>query len=564
MSLNGALHLGRTALAASQTALQVAGNNMANAATEGYARRSVHLSPLRGEALGQGQFIGRGVQMVQIRREVDTALQARYRDSLGEEHAALVDQRFLTAIETLQNELSENDVSSLLSEFFNSFSELANNPSDNAVRSVVIEQGGSLASRMADLRSDYGVVLKEVDRALGATVDTVNDLLDEISRLNSEIATTEAGQGGANALRDQRDIRIDELSEYLDVHVIEHDNGSTDILVNSIPVVLAGTSRGVELRTESKAGTLEVSVRVAADGTQLNVTSGTIGGLMRQRAETVEPVIENLDTFAGQLIYQVNRLHAQGQGREGVTSATGTHLFDDTAANLNSSDSGLPFRVENGSFQIHVTHQDTQQRTSYQINVDGDAMSLDDLIAEINTVVGIPNVTAGVNADRAFTIASDPGYEISFAEDSSGALSALGVNTFFVGESASTIDVNQVLRENPNLLAAGDGHVLGSNGTARAIADLQDVAVDDLGGVSMREYWQNSVNQLAVRTRAADASVESAGLVRDSLSAQLQSVSGVSLDEESINLLTFQRQYQAAARFISVIDETLQILLSLA
>jgi flagellar hook-associated protein 1 FlgK len=563
MSLNGALHLGRTALAASQTALQVAGNNMANAATEGYARRSVHLTPLRGEPLGNGNFLGRGVRLAQIRREVDTALQARHRDALGEESAALVDQRFLTSIETLQNELTDNDVSSLLSDFFNSFSELANSPSDNAVRAVVIEQGGSIASRLADLQRDYTVVLDEVDRSLGAAEEAVNDILEEIARLNMEIATTESGLGEANALRDQRDRKIDELAEYIDVYVVEQASGNADIFVNSIPIVLAGESRGIEMRSESKAGKLEVTVRVAADGTQLDARTGTIGGLLRQRDELVTPILDSLNEFAGQLIFEVNRLHAQGQGKELFGSVAGTYAFRDTSANMNSLDANIPFRIENGSFQIHVTHKDTGQRTSYQINVDGDAMSLDDLVNEINVVVGIPNATAGINGERAFTLTADAGYELSFAEDSSGALAALGVNTFFVGSSAVDIDVHQLLKSNPNLLAAGADHVPGSNGTARALADLQDVAVDGLGNVSMREYWQNSVNQLAASTRAASAAVESAALVRESLAAQIQGVSGVSLDEESINLLTFQRQFQAAARFITVIDETLQLLLSL-
>ena len=191
-------------------------------------------------------------------------------------------------------------------------------------------------------------------------------------------------------------------------------------------------------------------------------------------------------------------------------------------------------------------------------------MSLDDLIDEINTVVGVPNVTAAVNAERAFTLTADSGYEISFSDDTSGALAALGINTFFTGRSANTIEVNQVLLDDPTVLAVGAGHVPGSNDTALAIAALQDVALDELGGVSLREYWQNSVNSLAVRTSAANAAVESAQLVRESLYSQVQAVSGVSLDEESINLLTFQRQFQAAARFISVIDETLQILLNLA
>ena len=88
--------------------------------------------------------------------------------------------------------------------------------------------------------------------------------------------------------------------------------------------------------------------------------------------------------------------------------------------------------------------------------------------------------------------------------------------------------------------------------------------MDGLGSTSLRSFWQNSVNQLAVQTIATRADAESASLVRDNLNSQIQAVSGVSLDEESINLLTYQRQFQAAARFISVVDESLQILINLA
>ena len=103
----------------------------------------------------------------------------------------------------------------------------------------------------------------------------------------------------------------------------------------------------------------------------------------------------------------------------------------------------------------------------------------------------------------------------------------------------------------------------GAYHTALALADLQDAPVTALSGSSLREFWQNSVNGLAVKASAANLAVESAGLVRQSLDAQIQSVSGVSLDEEAINLLMFQRHFQAAARFITVIDEMLETLLAL-
>lgn len=564
MSLNGALNIGRSAIVASQAAMQVAGNNMANAATKGYHRRTVHLAAAGDELIQRAQFVGTGVQLLAIRREVDTAMQSRFRNASSQENSALISQRFLTALETIQNELTDNDLSSELSNFFNSFSELANNPEDHAVRTLVIEHGRNLANRLSTLLNQHNDILAEVDRAPATAVLTADGIVDRIAQLNIQIAQTEQGRSQANALRDQRDLLIDELAEFLDVSVVEQPNGALDVFVGSIPVVLSGISRGLEMRTQSVGNQVEVTIRVAADGTQLQVDAGRIGGLMQQRSQTVQPAIDDLNTFASQLIFEVNRQHAQGQGRTGQTSVTGTYGVNDPTATLNSAAAGLDFPISNGSFFIHVTHQATGLRTTHQINVNGNADSLNDLINEINVVVGVPNVTAATGLGNTLTLTAASGFQISFSDDTSSALAALGINTFFDGANASDIDINQIVANDPDRLAAGAGHVPGSNGTALAMANLQNQQITALSGRSLREFWQESVNGLAVRTAAANDSVDATRLVRESLSAQIQAVSGVSLDEEAINLLLFQRQFQAAARFIAVIDETLQTLLSIA
>jgi flagellar hook-associated protein 1 len=562
MSLNSALQIGRSAMVAAQAGMSVAGNNMANAATPGYHRQTLRLAPTRGEIIGRDTQIGRGVEILTIRREVDSALQSRYRDAVSAHHRDLIDQRFLTAIETLQNELSDNDLSSALSVFFNSFSELANNPEDGAVRNVVIQEGRALASRIGAMREDYNVVLDEVDRSLENQVTSANDLLDRIAALNGQIAQQEGAGGEAAALRDQRDLLIDELATIIDVNIVEQPNGAANVLIGSTPVVLGGVSRGIELRIESDEGQTDITVRVAEDGTFLEPGGGAIGGLLAQRDGTIRPAIDALDEFTGQLIFQVNRLHSQGQGRSGFASVTGTAIVQDPDANLNASAANLPFRIENGSFFIHITHGDSGTRTTHEIQIDGNADSLNDLVANISA--NVPNVTASIGAGGQLVLRAATGYEMSFSDDTSGALAALGVNTFFTGSTAADIDVNQVLIDDPNMLAAGAGHVEGSNDTARNMADLQNESIAELGNRSLREYWQGQVNSLATKTAAANAAVQSSTLVKDSLAAQISAVSGVSLDEESINLLQFQRQFQAAARFISIIDETLQTLLSIA
>ena len=142
-------------------------------------------------------------------------------------------------------------------------------------------------------------------------------------------------------------------------------------------------------------------------------------------------------------------------------------------------------------------------------------------------------------------------------------LAALGVNGFFGGSDGSDIAINQQIIDDPRLLASGRDHIAGSNAVALDIAALEDLSVDSLGGRSLRGYWQSCTTDLAVRTQASNTKAESTRLVRESLDAQSQAASGVSLDEESINMLSYQRQFQAAARYIATIDETLQTLLSI-
>jgi flagellar hook-associated protein 1 FlgK len=197
------------------------------------------------------------------------------------------------------------------------------------------------------------------------------------------------------------------------------------------------------------------------------------------------------------------------------------------------------------------------------IQVDPTTMSLNDLRAEITTSLLGTGATALVGADGRLSITAPAGSELSFGEDSSGALAALGVNSFFQGTSAVDISVSESLSGQPTLLATGGGGVEGSNATALAMVQLREMGLESLSGRSLQEYWQAGVNDLAVRTDAANTRLQGASLVRDSLDAQNASVSGVSLDEEAIDLLSYQRQFQAAARYLSIIDETLQSLLSI-
>jgi flagellar hook-associated protein 1 FlgK len=210
-----------------------------------------------------------------------------------------------------------------------------------------------------------------------------------------------------------------------------------------------------------------------------------------------------------------------------------------------------------------VTNQSTGERTTVLIAVDPNTTSLDQLAARISAAFPGGTGTATSTPDGTLRIDASGGYEVSFSDDSSGVLAALGINAFFAGSSGVDLAINRAIVDDPRLLAAGQGHVPGSNAAALAIAGLEQLGIDSLGGRSIRGFWQSATTDLAVRTQAANTKAESAALVRESLDAQIQATSGVSLDEESINMLSYQRQFQAAARYIATIDETLQTLLTI-
>src|ERR1043166_7200447 len=127
MGLSSSLAIGRSALNASQVAMQVTGNNFANASTPGYSRQIVSFVP-GGDQNGGSYFLGRGVNINGVRRSVDNALQSRLWNGYSHESSANVGQQFLTGVESIINELGDSGLSDGFGRFFNSWSELANSP----------------------------------------------------------------------------------------------------------------------------------------------------------------------------------------------------------------------------------------------------------------------------------------------------------------------------------------------------------------------------------------------------------------------------------------------------
>ncbi|MCC6285041.1 MAG: flagellar hook-associated protein FlgK [Phycisphaerales bacterium] len=576
MSLTAAIQIGHSALTASQIGLQVAGNNLANAATPGYSRQVLALAPTRGQLIG-GVQVGRGVSVQDVRRQIDSALESRLRAGVSDQAASDLRVSVYGAIESTLNELTDFDLSSQLSSFFGSWSELANLTQSS---SVAVQRGQALASHLRRLDGDLTRLRDQVDAQLGSAVARADELLQRVAGLNQQIVAAEAGTNENAALRDQRDQALVALAELMDISSVEMPDGTVNVLVGSTPIVQGPASKSLGLLRETRDGELNVAAVVGDDQRELAPASGMIGALLADRESAINGVRDTLNRLSAQIIFQVNRIHASGASESGLTQVRSTMAIGlaDQARPLNDPAnqtlSDLPFAAESGGFYVHVRHQATGQEQIVRVDVDLDGIddagapgtaddtSASDIVASLD---GISGISASFGADGRITIAGDSGYTFNFAEDSSGALAVLGVNTFFTGSSASDIGVNEDLAADPSRVLSGRlvGGDFVANGTAVELAEAQDEAIDALEGRSVSGFWRDAVQVVGVGGEAARSAAQASSIIRESLEAQRAAVSGVSVDEESINLMNFQRQYQGAARLITIADELLNTLMNI-
>ncbi len=575
MSLTSSLLIGRSALTASQLALQVTGNNIANVGTRGYHRQVVSMEALRSGSPSGRSFVGQGVQVADVRRALDPAVQARLRNSISDERSANVASSYLGQVESILGELSGSDLSSELTRFFNAFSELANNPAASVNRSSVVEQGASLATFIREMRSRLIDTRSQIDRELGVSVKRANELVTKIADLNQAVVNAENGRGTDGSLRDQRDSLVSELAGMMDITVIEQPSGAVDILAGSIPLVLGTTPRGLKLEFTSETGALEAKVLVSKSQEALGVESGTIGGLLEQRAGAAQQTIDDLDSLAANLIFEVNRLHSSGRPLAAIRDTTGFLKVATVDQGLSFNDpanttlAGLPILPRNGVFTVVVTDSSGNKvERTIEVDLDGidatgvggfgDDTSLADLVTALN---GVPNLKAQITSDGRLRVFTDSGFDVSFRDDSSGVLATLGMNAYFQGTDARDIGIAAPLAADPQKLSIG--LTAGSNETALSIAGLRERGLAALGGETLNQRWLKSVERIAVQAVSADTQARASSSVRESLEAQEASVSGVSLDEETLNMIAFQQQYSGAARFISVINELTDVLMGL-
>jgi len=479
--VSSVFNIAKGALQAQLLSLQVASHNLANVNTPGYTRQIALLETQPSASTGRLN-LGLGVNVASITQAVDIYTSQTIHRNIADLSESDTKASTLNYIESLFNDTSGTGLAQALSEFWKAWHDLANNPSGIGERTSLLGKAENLCSFFHSLRNNLSQIIDQANASITIALQEVNVITSQIAKLNGKILEAESAGAVANDLRDQRNILLEKLSNYVGNVYLEDENGGLKIWGGQGLRLVDGLEYWGLESDDGQIFWNDIPVDISK-----RLTGGKIGGWLDIRDEIVPQYIANLDELAGTLIAQVNARHFNGYTLEGET---GKYFFKNfqTAPELPN-----PSDYTNAAAYI-------------QLSTD---------------VLGNPrNIAAGGST-------GDPG-------DNENALEILNIQND---------DTNSITK-----------WVYSERGDARASITLND---------TLEHYYHNLIGEIGLLTEQMQQKQEFMQTFLDQLRTVRDSVSGVNVDEELVEVMKIQRAFEAASKLISVADQMLQSLLEI-
>lgn len=497
--IGSTLQIAKTALSASAYGLNVTGNNIANVSNEDYSRQSIQLENAAPKSYS-GVVVGNGVSIETVLQSVNQLLEDRLTDEQSTLSASEEAESYMAILESFFDEESESSLTALMSDFWNSWQDLADNPDGSSERVAVLENAEKLADRFNLADTYFDSLHTNITNEIGAAVNQINDLTEQIATINQEIVRSET-LTRANDLRDQRNGMIDELGDLIDIETYEQPNGTMIVSVTKGLDIVHGVNN-TELYLES-----DDIYWAGSDGSNINISDkiagGKIGGWLTIRDEIIPEFSSEIDELASEMIWALNYQHSQGSGLEYFTEAVTGEYAGDSSGLLSSLKYGNKIDYT-GDFTVwlqdssgteseytsvtidmgisEATLSDWQGTASgadeavYQLTVVDSAVIGDFYVSETDgsglaaTVGSTTDVSAALDlaiADQKLTVSGSPsGTQIIDINDTNGeasrsaasiaeVLSEIDGITAYASETSATFDLSN-LTNLPNDVQDGD------------------------------------------------------------------------------------------------------------
>nr|WP_272508009.1 flagellar hook-associated protein FlgK [Salinibacter ruber] len=590
--------IGSTSLRAVGEKIDATSQNIANAESEGYRRRRVSLSSRSVAATGLYASNGAqdvtssGVGVEQFERVRDGMLVGARNEARSSESAAREEGRVLGVLEGALATDTDASLSDSLQGLADGFSNLANNPESQGVRESVLGRARQLTDTFGRLDQRLGELTTNTENALASNVEKANGLLNKVASLNEQIESARAGGSSDYAAEDQRDQTVKELSKLLPVEAQENRSDGYTLTVDGMTVVQGteATNLNVDQSGDTPAvefGKTGVEFTPGAEG------GGEIGAQARLLNDTLPGVQSDLNALADNVVKKVNAAHRKGADQNGDT---GENFFVDksgpssenTAGNIELNVDGpkdiaavaTPALGTPGGKQTAVTigqgdFGDSSGAGNIEarltVGSDGSASTVE--VSSISPDGNLPggmeggtfDVTVEDNANTGeldFTINRPDGStstETGVDVGSGGTTITLENN----GGETIELDVGTAFADSDVTSASGpkkfsvtvDNSLPGDTSPAQNIADrasdLTTGATDLAAGVG-------------TQVQEAAAKEEAQAAVGERVQAQIEDVSGVSVDQQLSSLIEQQQQFAASAQVLTTAREVSRTLLSIA
>ncbi|MGH7139265.1 MAG: flagellar hook-associated protein FlgK, partial [Pirellulales bacterium] len=470
-------------------------------------------------------------------------------------------------LENIVGALGNNSVDANMNSFFSSISNILNQPENTSTRNLAVLQGQTLANGINSMATRVMQARSDLNNQVGGMTSSINELLTQVAGLNTQIVGIEGGNSETSqavGLRDQRAEDLTQLSNLVGISVQEQADGSDNVFVGGNYLIFGGTARQVETTYQQNNGLSAANISIVGAGAPLSAQNGQLAGLVTSRDQILGGYLNQLNSFAGTLANEFNKAYSQGQGLNGFTSLTSTYPVTSASAPLDAA--GLAFTPVNGSFQVQTLNQQTgvTNTTSIQVDLNGldkNETSLSSIAAQINAINGL---SASITPSGNLAIdTTSPDVQFSLGKDTSGALAALGLNTFFTGSTASDLGVNQALVNNPAMFAASTAGVGADTSNAVTLANFINQPLASQNGQTIGQMNDQIVGDVTQQSAVAQSLATGNQTFQQTLQGQETATSGVSIDEEATNMITLQQSFQASAKLISTISDLLDTLMKL-
>ena len=476
LGLFNTLNLGSRALQANQVAVEVTGQNLANANNPAYSRQRVVLQTSLSTPTNLG-LEGTGVEAASIQQVRDQLLDSQIQSEAGVGGYWNSQQ---SALQTAQSQLNEflnlnstsgtaagssaatgQSLSDQLNNLFNAFQSVATSPTDLSARQSLVNAAQSLASGFNQASQNLATLNGQLNASVTSGVASANQLLSDIASLNGQIARATASGATANDLVDSREQDLEKLAQLVNIQTATNADHTVSVSISGQELVSGGTLSDTLATYDPGNGQLLVAATPSSPSggasTPLTLAGGSIQGTIDARDGAVATLRNSLGTLASSLITQVNGIYQNGYDLNGSTGAN-----------------------------------------------------------------------------------------------------------FFTGANAGDIAVNPALANDPSQIqAAGVANATGDNSVALQLAQLGQQSVAGLNNETFSGAFALDVQNFGNALANANDQVDSYNSVNTMLLNQRDSVSGVSLEEEASNLITYQMAYSASSKIITTVDQMLQTLMSM-